>query len=107
MQVCRKIGSDLEDRECAKFIAAEAYGLANKTLADLLGSFAKSADIPASLKISDMEPGGWHGAEVAIDQAVNRGDWPETLRLCSEYLVRVNRFCATWKQRIQTEVANV
>lgn len=97
----RKIGQTPDDYECAAFIAAEAYAQAHVLLDALLGLFASAADVPANLKISDNEPGGWHGAEVAIDKAVQRGDWLTTLELAGSYVSRVARFCNTWRAKVE------
>ena len=93
MPTYTRIGNLPDDYECAQFIAAEAYAVANASINALLAKFASAADIPATLRISDAEPNGWHGAEQAIDQAVQRGDWPTLLELCPAYIARVNRFC--------------
>ena len=95
----RKLGT-ADDHECAAAIADTAYARANNSLAELLRSFASANEIPTSLKISDSEPSGWHGAEVEIDRAVQRGDWPKVQELADAYLARVERFCASWKARI-------
>lgn len=95
------IGNSVDDHECAAFIAGEAYALANQAIGGLLAHFKSAAEIPPSLKISDNEPGGWHGSEVEINEAVKRGDWLTLLRVCPAYIVRVNRFCDTWLARIQ------
>lgn len=98
----RIIGSRPEDHEVAAFIAAEAYAKANALLDGLLRLFATAADVPANLKISDAEPGGWHGAEVEIDKAMKRGDWLTTLELTDNYVVRVARFCEAWEAKIKS-----
>lgn len=103
MVIFRIIGAVADDHECAQFIAAETYAITNGTLNALLSRFATAAEIPSGLKISDAEPGGWHGAEQAIDQAMQRGDWPTLLELCPAYIGRVNRFCETWVQRLINE----
>jgi hypothetical protein len=88
------------DHEIATFIVTEAYAKANNLLNGLLGLFARAEDVPANLRISDAEPGGWHGAEVAIDKAVKRGDWLTTLQLTDEYVTRIERFCNAWRVKL-------
>lgn len=96
----RIIGTAAEDHECAINIAADCYAQTIETLNSFFCELGGVEHLPASLKISDADPDGWHGAEQAIDRAVKRGDWVEVDKLCQDYKTRVQRFIETWRERI-------
>lgn len=103
MATIHVLGRSSEDYKCAAAVADNAYRRANDLLAELLRNFATADEIPATLRISDMEPSGWHGAEVALDKAVQRGDWVAACELADAYLGRVTKFCKTWEAKIEAD----
>lgn len=101
MATFRRFGTHPDDHVCAHDYLRHTYLLANGLLDQLLLSFREAAQIPGKLRFSDAEPDGWHGAEQVIGQAVNKGDWMQTIALCDAYLERVRRFCTANRPRAE------
>lgn len=87
----RKLGTD-DDHEAAGAIAGECYHQTSLLISGFVRELGGWHKLPPKFVISDGESGGWHGAEVAINQAVLRGDWITTWDLCAEYKARVIRY---------------
>lgn len=87
----RKLGS-ADDHECARWIASECYHQVTLLICDFARELGGWDKLPSKFVISDGEDAGWHGAEVAINKAVLRGDWLTTWELCAAYKARVVKY---------------
>lgn len=87
----RKLGTD-DDKDAARWIASECYHQASLLISNFARELGGWDKLPSKFVISDAEDAGWHGAEVAINKAVMRGDWVETWNLCAAYKARIVRY---------------
>lgn len=90
MSQCRRIGTIAEDHECAKDIAAQTYAEVDSMLAEMLSDF--NGNVPASVRISDMESAGWHGQEQDFARLIAAGNWVDALSARDAFLSRVRAF---------------
>lgn len=87
----RKLGTD-DDHECARWIASECYHQVSLLISDFVRELGGWDKLPSKFVISDGDDNGWHGAEVAINDAVLGGDWLTTWELCVAYKTRVVKY---------------
>lgn len=93
----RKLGND-DDKANAAWIASECYHQASLQIAAFVRELGGWDKLPDKFVISDGDDKGWHGAEVAIDLAVQQGDWVATWDLCAAYKARVERYLDGWRK---------
>lgn len=93
----RQIGTD-DDKAAAAWIAGECYHQVSLQISEFVRELGGWSCLPDKFTISDGDDKGWHGAEVAISQAVNRGDYITAWDLCANYKTRVERYLDGWRK---------
>lgn len=96
----KSIGTVQPDHAEAHDLMRGVYLLGCEKINQLVADLWQWGALPARFEIGGEK---WEAMEDAIAQAAERGAWWTVVDLGTEYLARIDRFCAAWREQANTK----